>query len=54
MNGSGSPAWSGHVPGSGGYRRLLLGLFLLTVLAGEMGLGKANLAEIKIEEIKVG
>ena len=32
MNGSGSPAWSGHVPGSGGYRRLLLGLFLAGAL----------------------
>ncbi|MBB5747747.1 MFS transporter [Micrococcus sp. TA1] len=31
MNGSGSAAWSGHVPGAGGYRRLLLGLFLAGV-----------------------
>lgn len=31
MNGSGSAVWSGHVPGSGGYRRLLLALFLAGV-----------------------
>lgn len=31
MNGSGIAAWPGHVPGAGGYRRLLLALFLAGV-----------------------
>lgn len=31
MNGSGNAGWSGHVPGTGGYRRLLLALFLAGV-----------------------
>ncbi|HEY4614724.1 MAG TPA: MFS transporter [Citricoccus sp.] len=31
MNGSGNATWSGHEPGTGGYRRLLLGLFLAGV-----------------------